>query len=114
MSRLSLSPSRDTFRSLVVAALGSCVAFGGAFAAESDPADVVDAIQREVQAVFEKSRNAVVRIEAADALGYLSGTGFFVDPNGTLYTSYTVGGESRNIQVLFNGTPLCRPPARQR
>jgi serine protease Do len=83
--------------------MGGSVACVGAFAAENDPAQVVDAIQREVQIVYEKSRDAIVRIEATDALGYLSGTGFFIDPNGTLYTSYTIGGESRNIQVFFGG-----------
>ena len=45
---------------------------------------------------------AVVRIEAdGHATAALSGTGFFIDPNGTLYTSYTVGGESRDIVVAF-------------
>ncbi len=63
----------------------------------------LDALQREVQNIFEKCRNSVVRIEATDQHGYLSGTGFFIDPNGLLYTSYTVGGESRDIQVAFGG-----------
>jgi serine protease Do len=42
-----------------------------------------------------------VRIEASDRHGQLSGTGFFIDPNGTLYTSYTVGGESQDIHVTL-------------
>lgn len=64
---------------------------------------MLDAIQREVQNIFEKCRSSVVRIEATDQHGYLSGTGFFIDPNGLLYTSYTVGGESHDIQVAFGG-----------
>ncbi len=36
---------------------------------------------------------------AEDDHGRLSGTGFFVDPNGTLYTCYSVGGESHDIVV---------------
>ena len=60
-------------------------------------------IAQEVRAVFDKCRGAVVKIEATDELGELSGTGFFIDPNGTLYTSYTIGGASRHITVHFGG-----------
>ena len=74
-----------------------------AMAADGDPARVFTEFQRELQTIFEKCRSAVVRIEATDQRGYLSGTGFFIDPNGTIYTSYTVGGESRDIQVAFGG-----------
>lgn len=70
-------------------------------AQETDTAKLFAAIQHEVQTLFEKCRGAVVRIEAVDDHGSLSGTGFFIDPNGTLYTSYTVGGESREIRVHF-------------
>ena len=38
------------------------------------------------------------------------GTGFFVDPTGTLYTSYTVGGEAGSFSIEFEGK---RYPARQ-
>ncbi len=79
----------------------------GVRAAEVAPAPtsapVFDALQREVQKIFTKCRGAIVRIEASDQRGYLSGTGFFIDPNGTIYTSYTVGGESHDIQVAFGG-----------
>ena len=60
---------------------------------------VFESITREVQGVFEKCRKAVVRIEGCDAHGDLAGTGFFIDPNGTIYTSYTIGGESRELVV---------------
>lgn len=58
-----------------------------------------EALSQSVRAVFDRSKNAVVKIEAADEHGALSGTGFFVDPNGTLYTCYSVGGESHDIVV---------------
>lgn len=90
-------------RLLTVVAVGGWLTLGQAFAAEKDPGPVFDAIQHEVQTIFTKCRSAVVRIEAVDQHGYLSGTGFFIDPNGTLYTSYTIGGESRDIQVAFAG-----------
>src|SRR5205823_10902052 len=40
----------------------------------------------------------------------ICGTGFFVDPTGTLYTAYTVGGEAGNFTVEFGGKKY---PARQ-
>src|SRR5689334_5396822 len=58
-------------------------------------------ISREVKDVFERCSKAVVKIEATDQHGDLSGTGFFVDPMGTLYTAYSVGGEAENITVEF-------------
>jgi serine protease Do len=60
---------------------------------------VAESIGREVQSIFERCRRAVVRIEAADLHGRLSGSGFFIDPSGTIYTSYSVGGESYDIVV---------------
>ncbi|HSI13824.1 MAG TPA: S1C family serine protease [Chthoniobacter sp.] len=84
---------------LIACAAASC----SALAADGESPPLLDAIQREVQNIFEKCRSSVVRIEATDQHGYLSGTGFFIDPNGLLYTSYTVGGESHDIQVAFGG-----------
>jgi len=60
-----------------------------------------EALSREVQQIYERSRNSVARIEAQDANGALVGTGFFIDPSGTLVTSYSVGGESFNIVASF-------------
>ena len=67
-------------------------------------------LSREVKDVFERCSKAVVKIEATDQHGQLSGTGFFVDPMGTLYTAYSVGGEADDIKVEFNGKKY---PARQ-
>jgi serine protease Do len=61
----------------------------------------VDALQEEVQRVFERTRGAVVRIVGIDSHGPLSGTGFFVDPAGTLLTAYTIGGEAEGLTVEF-------------
>src|SRR5581483_525923 len=58
-----------------------------------------DALTQQVRAVFERAQSAVVKIEAEDDHGKLSGTGFFVDPTGTLYTCYSVGGESHDIII---------------
>src|SRR5690348_11661219 len=58
-------------------------------------------IASDVQQVFEGAKNAVVRIIAEDDHGRLEGTGFFIKPDGTILTSYGVGGESNDIVVEF-------------
>jgi serine protease Do len=60
---------------------------------------VAESIANEVRAVFDRTKKCVVRIEATDDHGQLSGTGFYVDPAGTIYTSYTIGGETSDIVV---------------
>ena len=76
--------------SLTFAALLSLA--GGALAG-------TDPLSAQVQAVFQRSALAVVKIEAEDDGGQLSGSGFFIDPNGTIFTNYSVGGESHDIIV---------------
>jgi len=65
--------------------------------------DTAGAISREVKSIFERHSRAVVKIQAIDEHSELSGTGFFVDPTGTIYTSYSVGGEANNFTVQFDG-----------
>jgi serine protease Do len=65
--------------------------------------DTAGAISREVKAIFERCGHAVVKIHAVDEHSELSGTGFFVDPAGTIYTSYSVGGEADNFTVQLGG-----------
>jgi serine protease Do len=67
-------------------------------------------ISREVKEVFARSAKAVVKIRAVDQHGKLSGTGFFIDPAGTLYTAFSVGADADNFTVEFGGKQL---PARQ-
>ncbi len=69
----------------------------------------LNSIASEVKRVFDDAKKAVVRIQAEDDHGRLSGTGFFIDPTGTIMTAYAVGGESRDIIVEFG---LSRYPAR--
>jgi len=49
-------------------------------------------------------------VHGVDEHSEICGTGFFVDPTGTLYTAYTVGGEAGNFTVEFDGKKY---PARQ-
>jgi serine protease Do len=71
--------------------------------AEATPgtAPGTDAVEQQIQKVLEKARSAVVRVEGTDEHGWrLAGSGFFVDPNGLLFTSYSVGGETRDLVVV--------------
>src|SRR3954452_8113463 len=60
-------------------------------------------ISREVKEIFEKSGKAVVKIRGTDEHGDLSGTGFFIDPAGMIYTAYSVGGDTENLTIEFDG-----------
>jgi len=65
----------------------------------SSEAEDVDLFTQKTRAVFEQAQSAIARITAMDDYGKLSGTGFFVDPAGTLYTAFSIGGVSRDILV---------------
>ena len=85
-------------RRLVSSLLGALVCFAGGL--NGFTAGVADSLSEEVRTVFSRCRDAVVKIEAVDRDGMLRGTGFFIDPNGTLLTSFSVGGESRDIFIV--------------
>jgi serine protease Do len=65
---------------------------------------------KEVKEIFDHAKKAVVKIHGIDEHSEIFGTGFFVDPTGTLYTAYTVGGEAGNFTIEFAGKEY---PARQ-
>src|SRR2546423_3582240 len=67
------------------------------------PESSTASISREVKDIFEKSGKAVVKIRGTDEHGDLSGTGFFIDPTGMIYTAYSVGGDTENLTVEFDG-----------
>src|SRR5882724_8071883 len=99
MRRLSSSSSGQGFRLLARLAF---LAAAASLSAQQTP-ESATSLSREVKDVFERCAKAVVKIEATDQHGELSGTGFFVDPTGTLYTAYSVGGEAENVTVEFKG-----------
>src|SRR3954464_994163 len=86
--------------------LAFCCVAGLAFAEEQS----ANSISREVKDLFEQAGKAVVKIHGADEHADIVGTGFFIDPTGTIYTSYSVGGEADNYTVEFEGK---RMPAQQ-
>lgn len=91
MSRLSI------FSRSGLVLLGGVFSFSSLFAEAPG-----DSISPQLRAIFERAKHAVVRIEATDEHGQLAGTGFFIDPNGTVLTSFTIGGESRDIVVCHD------------
>src|SRR6516225_592167 len=93
-------------RALVAFALVFGLGAGFLFAQEQSAA----AISHQVRELFERAAKAVVKIHGVDEHSEICGTGFFVDPTGTLYTAYTVGGEAGNFTVEFGGKKY---PARQ-
>jgi serine protease Do len=73
-------------------------------------AESATAVSHQVKDIFERAAKAVVKIHGVDEHSEICGTGFFIDPTGTLYTAYTVGGEAGNFTIEFGGKKY---PARQ-
>ncbi len=73
-------------------------------------AESATAASHQVKDIFERAAKAVVKIHGVDEHSEICGTGFFIDPTGTLYTAYTVGGEAGNFTIEFGGKKY---PARQ-
>ena len=98
-----------TLRLFLALTLVGCVTFARAQEAPPAPEPTrapeasTSSISREVKEIFDKSGKAVVKIRGTDQHGDLSGTGFFIDPAGTLYTAFSVGGDTDNLTVEFDG-----------
>lgn len=97
----------------VLAVLGSVASANanifGVLSAAAQPASTqstipsTSSISREVKEIFEKAGKAVVKIRGIDEHGELSGTGFFIDPAGTIFTAFSVGGDTENLSIDFEG-----------
>lgn len=77
--------------------------------AETVAADFGEQLEQRVKELFAFNRNAVVKIRAADRHGRVEGTGFYVDPSGTIYTVMDAVGDGRDITVCQGARQL---PAR--
>jgi S1-C subfamily serine protease len=108
-SRAPGFPSRARFAAICRLSLGLGLSSATVplFYAQEQPAITLN---QQVKDLFRWTANAVVRIHGDDEHSEISGTGFFIDPTGTLYTAYTVGGEADNFTIEFNGKKY---PARQ-
>src|SRR5437762_5296315 len=102
-----MSPLSDSKRRAVAFALVFCSGARLLFAQEQS---ATATISHQVREIFERAAKAVVKIHGVDKHSEICGTGFFIDPTGTLYTAYTVGGEAGNFSVEFGGKKY---PARQ-
>jgi serine protease Do len=94
-----MSPLSGSKRSAFAFALAFCSGTSLLFAQEQS----ATAISHQVKEIFEQAAKAVVKIHGVDEHSEICGTGFFIDPTGTLYTAYTVGGEAGNFSVEFGG-----------
>src|SRR5262245_9952748 len=111
----------------VVSALIFCLSAGSLFAQEQSAkttgektkemfertlsrAESATAVSHQIKDIFARAARAVVKIHGVDEHSEICGTGFFIDPTGTLYTAYTVGGEAGNFTIEFGGKKY---PARQ-
>jgi len=61
---------------------------------------MVKAVETRIGAIFESSRDAVVRVEVNDQLGKVSGTGFFTDSSGLIYTLASLVGDGLGLKVI--------------
>src|SRR5436305_15170862 len=102
-----MSPLSDSKRSSVIALALIFLSAGSVLFAQEQPAVT---ISEHVKEIFERAAKAVVKIHGVDEHSEICGTGFFIDPTGTLYTAYTVGGEAGNFTIEFGGKKY---PARQ-
>jgi serine protease Do len=101
-----MSPLSDSRRNAIAFALVFCSGIGLLFGQEQS----ATAISHQVRDIFERAAKAVVKIHGVDEHSEICGTGFFVDPTGTIYTAYTVGGEAGNFTIEFGDKKI---PARQ-
>ena len=98
-----MSPLLSSKRGAIAFALVFCSGAGWLFAQDQSAS-------QQVREIFARAAKAVVKIHGVDEHSEICGTGFFIDPTGTLYTAYTVGGEADNFTVEFAGKKY---PARQ-
>jgi serine protease Do len=98
-----MSPLLGFKRSAIAFALVFCSGAGCLFAQDQSAS-------QQVREVFARAAKAVVKIHGVDEHSEICGTGFFVDPTGTIYTAYTVGGEAGNFTIELGDKKI---PARQ-
>src|SRR5881396_1577222 len=115
-----MSPLSDSKRSILALALIFCSGGSLLFAQEQSAtanrdqtkelleraiaqAESTAAISHQLKDIFQRAAKAVVKIHGVDEHSEICGTGFFIDPTGTLYTAYTVGGEAGNFTIEFGG-----------
>lgn len=74
----------------------------GPAAHSEEPAPETPDLQAQLASIFNRGRPAVVRVRACDDLGVRLGSGFFIDPAGTIYTHTGVVANAHDVRVIFN------------
>src|SRR5215510_10141992 len=98
-----MSPLLGSKRRAIAVALVFCSGASWLFAQDQSAS-------QQVREIFARAAKAVVKIHGVDEHSEICGTGFFVDPTGTIYTAYTVGGEAGNFTIELGDKKI---PARQ-
>lgn len=91
------------FKKAGLLAVALVLGFAPVPAQQSQAGPAADSIQREIARLFELHRHAVVRVRASDQLGVRLGSGFFIDPSGTVYTHSGVVLQASDVTVNFQG-----------
>jgi len=100
--KLSRGAFSKLLRGSVPGVLGAV--FLAAFPASSlAEQEAMVSISSTVRKLFEECRGAVVQVEAIDSQGVLKGTGFYVDPMGTIYTLASLAEGAEEVNVIRNG-----------
>jgi serine protease Do len=69
-------------------------------------ADLFQLSTDETGALFDKAKAAVVQVRCSDAGVINSGTGFFIDDQGTVLTSSTIIGDGKAARVVISGVEM--------
>ncbi len=69
-------------------------------------ADLFQLSTDETNALFDKTKAAVVQVHCTDGGIINAGTGFFVDDQGTVLTSSSILGDSTSPRVVINGVEM--------
>ncbi len=110
VSRRALRVTHFLPSTLVAAALlVSLSSWSPVFAFDATTGSVADNISAEVRKIFAERKDAVVRVRARDGLGIRFGSGFFVDPGGTIFTHAGIVLKADEVTVIHEGREL---PAR--
>jgi S1-C subfamily serine protease len=87
----------EPFRGCLAAAAAAALLLNPGLPARAQ--GVFDSITEEVQQIFVKASPAVVRIRAFSGTQPLAGSGFFIDDQGTLLTSYAIIRDARKAWI---------------
>jgi len=73
---------------------------------QAEEPSIAALLTAQMRRVFEERRGAVVKIFARDSFGMRVGSGFFVDPSGTIYTHAGIVLEAQDVVVVVGGREL--------